>query len=42
MELQNRFQKPIRIILSGSEGKVQVISNASYLLPLAFTAEDMK
>ncbi len=41
-EFQNRFKKPIRIILSGMEGKVQIIENAASLLPLAFTAEDLK
>lgn len=41
-EFQNRFKKPIRIILSGMTGKVQVIDNAGYLLPLAFTSEDLK
>ena len=41
-EFQNRFQKPIRIILSGMKGKVQVIDNAGYLLPLAFSSEDLK
>lgn len=41
-EFQNRFKKPIRIILSGMRGKVQIIENAGYLLPLAFTSEDLK
>ena len=41
-EFQNRFRQPIRIILSGMKGKVQVIENASSLLPLAFTSEDLK
>ena len=41
-EFQNRFQKPIRIILSGMKGKVQIIDNAGYLLPLAFTSENLK
>lgn len=41
-EFQNRFKKPIRIILSGMKGKVQIIENAGYLLPLAFTSEDLK
>jgi cytidine deaminase len=41
-EFQDRFHKPIRMILSGMEGKVQVIENAKSLLPLAFTSEDMK
>ena len=41
-EFQNRFQKSIRIILSGMTGKVQIIDNAGYLLPLAFTSENLK
>ena len=41
-EFQNRFQKPIRIILSGMKGIVQIIDNAGYLLPLAFTSENLK
>ena len=41
-EFQNRFQKPIRIILSGMKGKVQIIDNAGYLLPLAFSSDDLK
>ncbi len=41
-EFQNRFKKPIRVILSGMNGKVQIIDNAGYLLPLAFTSDDLK
>ena len=41
-EYQQRNQKPIRIILSGMEGKVFIIENAAHLLPLAFSAEDLK
>ncbi len=41
-EFQNRFKKPIRIILSGMRGKVQIIDNAGSLLPLAFTSDDLK
>lgn len=41
-EFQNRTKNPIRIILSGMEGKVQIIENAAYLLPLVFSAEDLK
>ena len=41
-EFQNRFNSPIRIILSGMEGKVQIIENAGNLLPLAFTSDDLK
>ncbi|HSV12366.1 MAG TPA: cytidine deaminase [Hanamia sp.] len=41
-EFQQRTQHPIRVILSGMEGKVQVIENASNLLPFLFSADDMK
>lgn len=42
VEFQERTKKSIRIILSGLEGKVQVIENATDLLPLVFNADDMK
>lgn len=42
VEFQQRTQSPIRIILSGMEGKVQIIENAKHLLPLVFGADDMK
>jgi len=41
-EFQQRTNTPIRIILSGMEGKVQVIENAAYLLPLVFGSDDLK
>jgi len=41
-EFQERTQSPIRIILSGLEGEVQIIENAADLLPLVFGARDMK
>lgn len=41
-EFQERTKNPIRIILSGMEGKVQIIENAKNLLPLVFGADDMK
>ncbi len=40
-EYQQRMQKPIRIILSGMEGKVQIIEDAAQLLPLAFGSDDL-
>lgn len=40
-EFQERTGIPIRIILSGMEGKVQIIENAISLLPLTFTSKDM-
>ncbi len=42
VEFQQRTQHPVRIILSGMEGKVQIIENAMQLLPLVFGADDMK
>ena len=41
-EFQLRYKKPMRLILSGMTGKVLIINNAANLLPLAFTAEDLK
>ena len=41
-EFQQRTKTPFRIILSGMEGKVQIIENAAYLLPLVFGADDLK
>lgn len=41
-EFQERTKMPIRIILSGMEGKVLIIENAKDLLPLVFSASDMK
>lgn len=41
-EHQQRFQKPVRIILSGMEGKVFIIEDAAQLLPLAFGAHNLK
>lgn len=42
VEFQDRTKKQIRIILSGMEGKVQIIENAKDLLPLVFGADDIK
>ncbi len=42
MEFQERTKQQIRIILSGMEGKVQIIENSKDLLPLVFGANDMK
>lgn len=41
-EYEDRFQKPIRLILGGMEGKVMIFDKASDLLPFAFTSTDMK
>jgi cytidine deaminase len=42
VELEQRFGHPVRIILAGMEGKVQVIENAVSLLPLTFGAADLQ
>ncbi|RPE12125.1 cytidine deaminase [Chitinophaga lutea] len=41
-EYQQRFQRPIRLILGGLHGKVIVIPDAGHLLPLSFSADNMK
>lgn len=40
-EFEQRVQHPVRLILGGREGKVYVIPKASWLLPLAFTSEEL-
>jgi len=41
-EYENRQNNPIRLILSGMNGKVFMISKSSLLMPLAFTADELK
>jgi cytidine deaminase len=41
-EYQERQKEPMRIILSGMEGKVFVLNNARLLLPLSFGSEDLR
>jgi len=41
LEYETRLNKPIRLILSGQEGKVFVIRTASLLLPFAFTSNEL-
>ena len=42
VEFQQRTSHPIRIILSGMTGKVIIVQDAKDLLPLMFSADDMK
>jgi cytidine deaminase len=42
VEFEQRFGHPVRIILAGMQGKVQVIESAVSLLPLTFGAADLK
>jgi cytidine deaminase len=41
LEFQQRVKKPVRLILGGLRGKVYLIADASFLLPLAFTGSDL-
>jgi len=41
-EYEVRTKQPMRLILSGMEGKVIVIESASQLLPFSFGSESMK
>ena len=42
VEYEERTGKPIRLILSGMEGKVFIVEKASQLLPLSFGSDDLK
>ncbi len=42
VEYEMRLQTPIRLLLSGQEGKIISISHATHLLPLCFSGDDMK
>ncbi|SFP66371.1 cytidine deaminase [Parafilimonas terrae] len=41
MEYQQRVKHPIRLILAGMNGKIVIIDDASFLLPLNFNGDDM-
>lgn len=41
LEYETRTSQPIRLILSGQEGKVFIIKTASFLLPFAFTSDEL-
>jgi cytidine deaminase len=42
LEYEERVKQPIRIILSGLQGKIYIIEKASQLLPLSFGGDDLK
>jgi cytidine deaminase len=42
LEYEERVQQPIRLILSGLEGKIYIVKKASQLLPLSFGGDDLK
>lgn len=41
VEFENRFNTPMRIILSGLKGKVLVLEGCQQLLPLSFSGDDL-
>ena len=41
-EYETRMKQPIRLILSGMNGKVFIVEKAGQLLPLSFGGEDLK
>lgn len=41
-EYETRMKQPIRLILSGMNGKVFIVEKASQLLPLSFGGDDLK
>ncbi len=41
-EYEDRVKQPIRLILSGMEGKVMLIESAAQLLPFSFGSSDLK
>ncbi len=41
LEYETRVKKPIRLILAGMEGKIQIIKTANFLLPFAFTPGEL-
>jgi cytidine deaminase len=42
LEYEIKQKEPIRMILSGSSGKIYIIDKVQDLLPLSFTADDLK
>ena len=40
-EYEDRVKQPIRIILSGMQGEVYILSTAKHLLPLSFSSTDL-
>ncbi|MDP4263151.1 MAG: cytidine deaminase [Bacteroidota bacterium] len=42
LEYETRTEKPIRLILAGQEGKVYIVKTVRFLLPFAFTPDELK
>jgi cytidine deaminase len=41
LEYETRTDKPIRLILAGQEGKIYVVNTVKFLLPFAFTSDEL-
>ncbi len=41
-EFESRFNQPIRLLLSGMEGQVQIVQQSTQLLPFSFKGDDLK
>lgn len=41
-EYENRYQRPIRILLAGETGKIRAVASIAQLLPFVFQAEQLK
>jgi cytidine deaminase len=42
LQYEDNTNHPVRLILSGKEGKIIILESAAHLLPLAFTGEELK
>lgn len=41
LEYETRTEKPIRLILAGQQGKIYIVKTIKFLLPFAFTSEEL-
>jgi cytidine deaminase len=41
LEYETRTKKPIRLILAGQKGKIYIVKTIRFLLPFAFTSEEL-
>ena len=41
LEYETRTEKPIRLILAGQKGKIYVVNTVKFLLPFAFTPDEL-
>ncbi len=41
LEYETRTDKPIRLILAGQEGKIYIVKTVKFLLPFAFTSDEL-